>query len=110
MPSSRPVRPRDPRRIERLTGVVAVLGIFGLSLHSIGLTIIARSITKPLTTMAVATQEIARGNLDVDLPLPRSGDEAGVLLSAFRSMRESLKDYIQRLTETLQNTPGAGKG
>ena len=86
--------------IDRLTGVVAVLGIFGLSLLSIGLTIIARSITKPLTTMAVATQEIARGNLDVDLPLPRSGDEAGVLLSAFRSMRESLKDYIQRLTET----------
>jgi len=50
--------------------------------------------------MAMATQEIARGNLDVDLPLPRSGDEAGVLLSAFRSMKESLRDYIQRLTET----------
>ena len=79
---------------------LAILGIFGLTLLSIGLTIVARSITKPLTTMAMATQEIARGNLDVDLPLPRSGDEAGVLLSAFRSMKESLKDYIQRLTET----------
>jgi sigma-B regulation protein RsbU (phosphoserine phosphatase) len=86
--------------INRLTWIVAILGIFGLSFLSIGLTIIARSITKPLTTMAVATREIARGNLDVDLPLPRSGDEAGVLLGAFRSMKESLKDYIQRLTET----------
>jgi len=86
--------------INRLTWIVAILGIFGLTLLSIVLTIIARSITKPLTTMAMATQEIARGNLDVDLPLPRSGDEAGVLLSAFRSMKESLKDYIQRLTET----------
>jgi sigma-B regulation protein RsbU (phosphoserine phosphatase) len=86
--------------INRLTWIVAILGIIGLSLLSIGLTIVARSITKPLTTMAVATQEIARGNLDVDLPLPRSGDEAGALLSAFRSMKESLKDYIQRLTET----------
>ena len=86
--------------INRLTWVVAILGILGLSLLSIGLTVIARSITKPLTTMAMATQEIARGNLDVELPLPRSGDEAGVLLSAFRSMKDSLKDYIQRLTET----------
>jgi len=86
--------------INRLTWIVAILGIIGLSLLSIGLTIVARSITKPLTTMAGATQEIARGNLDVDLPLPRSGDEAGVLLSAFRSMKESLRDYIQRLTET----------
>jgi sigma-B regulation protein RsbU (phosphoserine phosphatase) len=85
--------------IKRLTWIVAILGIFGLSLLSLGLTIVARSITKPLTTMAMATQEIARGNLDVDLPLPRSGDEAGLLLSAFRSMRDSLKDYIQRLTE-----------
>ena len=86
--------------INRLTWIVAILGIFGLCLLSIGLTIIARSITKPLTTMAMATQEIARGNLDVELPLPRSGDEAGMLLSAFRSMKDSLKDYIQRLTET----------
>jgi len=86
--------------INRLTGIVAILGIIGLCLLSIGLTIVARSITKPLTTIAMATQEIARGNLDVDLPIARSGDEAGVLLSAFRSMRESLKDYIQRLTET----------
>lgn len=86
--------------INRLTWIVAVLGILGLSLLSIGLTITARSITKPLTTMAMATQEMARGNLDVDLPLPRSGDEVGVLLGAFRSMKESLKDYILRLTET----------
>jgi len=86
--------------IKRLTWIVAILGIIGLSLLSIGLTIVARSITKPLTTMAKATQEIARGNLDVDLPVPRSGDEAGLLLSAFRSMKESLRDYIQRLTET----------
>jgi len=86
--------------IDRLTWVVTILGIIGLSLLSIGLTIIARSITKPLTTMAMATQEIARGNLNVDLPLSRSRDEAGMLLSAFRSMQESLKDYIERLTET----------
>jgi len=86
--------------INRLTWIVAILGILGLSLLSVGVTIIAQSITRPLTTMAKATQEMARGRLDVDLPLPRSGDEAGVLLDAFRSMKESLKDYIQRLTET----------
>jgi phosphoserine phosphatase RsbU/P len=86
--------------IDRLTWVVTILGIIGLSLLSIGLTIIARSITKPLTTMAVATQEIARGNLNVDLPLSRSRDEAGMLLSSFRSMKESLKDYIEKLTVT----------
>jgi sigma-B regulation protein RsbU (phosphoserine phosphatase) len=94
--------PRDELTadINRLTWIVAILGILGVSLLSIGLAIIARSITKPLSTMAKATREIAKGNLDVDLPLPRSGDEAGVLLGAFRTMQESLKDYIQRLTET----------
>ena len=86
--------------IARLNRTVLTLGIVGLLLLSIAVAFIARSITRPLRAMARATKSIATGNLDIDLPAVRSGDEVGKLSEAFRYMKESLKEYIQQLTET----------
>jgi len=86
--------------VTRLNRTVLVLGITGLLLLSIAVAFIARSMTNPLRAMAQATKTIATGNLDIDLPPVRSGDEVGKLSEAFRYMKESLKEYIQQLTET----------
>jgi len=86
--------------VTRLNQTVIILGIAGLLLLSVAVAFIARSITNPLREMARATKMIARGNLDIELPPVKSGDEVGKLSEAFRTMNESLKEYIQQLTET----------
>ncbi len=86
--------------VARLNRFVIILGIVGLSLLSIAVAFIARSITNPLRAMARVTKTIATGNLDIELPVVKSGDEVGKLSEAFQYMKGSLKEYIQQLTET----------
>jgi sigma-B regulation protein RsbU (phosphoserine phosphatase) len=86
--------------IVRLNRIVIILGVVGLLLLSIAVAFIARSITNPLRAMARVTKTIATGNLDIELPVVKSGDEVGKLSEAFQYMKGSLKEYIQQLTET----------
>jgi sigma-B regulation protein RsbU (phosphoserine phosphatase) len=94
--------PRDEftADIVRLNRIVIILGVVGLLLLSVAVAFIARSITNPLRAMARATGAIAKGNLDIELPPPKSRDEVGKLSEAFQYMKGSLKEYIQQLTET----------
>ncbi len=86
--------------IDRLSRIVIVLGGIGLLLLSLAVTLIARSIARPLRAMARATEVIATGNLDIELPALRSKDEVGRLSESFNHMKTSLKQYIKELTET----------
>ncbi|MCX5886279.1 MAG: SpoIIE family protein phosphatase [Proteobacteria bacterium] len=86
--------------VTRLNRIVVGLGVTGVFLLAIAVVLIARSITKPLRAMAAATETIATGNLDAELPPVKSGDEVGRLTEAFEYMKQSLKVYIQQLTET----------
>ncbi len=94
--------PRDELMadVRRFSAIVAVLVIVGLSALSFAIVLIARSITRPLTDMANAIENMGGGNLDVRLPAVRSRDEVGVLAKAFDEMRLSLKKHIRELTET----------
>jgi sigma-B regulation protein RsbU (phosphoserine phosphatase) len=86
--------------IDRLSRIVIVLGVAGLLLLSLAVTLIARSIARPLRAMAKTTEVIATGNLDIELPVFRSKDEVGRLADSFNHMKTSLKQYIKELTET----------
>lgn len=86
--------------IVRLNRTVFSWGLAGIVLLSLAVAFIARSITGPLSAISKAADEIGSGNLDVELPAARSGDEIGRLTDSFSFMRDSLKDYILRLTET----------
>jgi sigma-B regulation protein RsbU (phosphoserine phosphatase) len=86
--------------VTRLNRLVITLGIVGLFLLSVAVAFIARSFTRPLKAMARATEKIATGNLDIELPPAKTGDEVGKLSKSFQTMKESLKEYIQQLTET----------
>jgi len=55
---------------------------------------VARSITRPLTALARASEEVARGNLEGALPVVRSRDEVGQLAAAFGRMQHDLKQYL----------------
>src|SRR4030042_6378154 len=63
------------------------------------------SIVKPLQSMVVATQEIARGELDHKVEV-QSRDEVGDLAASFNQMTERLKVANEELVEwgkTLEN-------
>jgi signal transduction histidine kinase len=74
--------------LERLAiaslGGIIVAGLLGWYL--------SRRITRPVLALTRATDEIARGSYDVDLPDVRGGDEIGHLADRFRQMAARLSD------------------
>lgn len=83
-----------------LNRVVLVIGIIGLLFMAAVIILFANSITKPLKVLASKTRDIAKGNMDFDLPGDDSKDEVGSLARALRYMKTELIDYIERLTKT----------
>ncbi len=67
--------------------VAAAVGVMSLILL-VGLAV-AGSITRPLQTLAQATQQVATGNLDVEIP-DLGNDELGRLARGFRQMLDAL--------------------
>lgn len=57
---------------------------------------IARGISEPIQKLAQATEEIASGNLDVDIELKRD-DEIGLLIKSFNHMVDELKEGKESL-------------
>jgi class 3 adenylate cyclase len=68
---------------------LAVLGVLFLALVAM---FVSRSMTKPLRRMAVAAENVAQGNLNIDLADVRTTDEVGQLARAFVRMAEGLRD------------------
>jgi PAS domain S-box-containing protein len=79
----------------RTLGVVAILivGIVALAV------VFSRTITRPLEELTATADELATGNLDVEVSYKDQGDEIGVLACSFDSMRVSMKDLIENLEE-----------
>ena len=86
--------------VRHLSMTMAAMGFAGILLLIAAVVYIASTITKPLRLLAAATDEIASGNFDVELPVVQSKDEVGVLTHDFQVMKASLKEYIKNLTET----------
>lgn len=86
--------------VRALTITVALMGLAGILLLALTVALIARSITTPLHVLAEATQVIASGNFDAELPPVGSKDEVGQLTQAFIAMNNALKEYIRNLTAT----------
>jgi class 3 adenylate cyclase/HAMP domain-containing protein len=80
--------------LHQKTIVLAVIGGFVLFILSIFL---ARSMARPLITMAGVTRQIAKGNLSVDLSHINRSDEVGRLAISLGEMVEGLKqkDFIR---------------
>lgn len=68
-----------------------------LALLLVGITVVSRRITRPLTSLANATGDIATGNFHSPLPETKSRDELGQLVSSFSLMQDRLQDYVDKL-------------
>ncbi len=79
---------------------VVLIGAGGFTALLLLVVLIASAVTRPIRLLARKTIEIAKGNLDVDLPVVSRSDEVGDLSRSFHEMRRALKEYIANLTET----------
>ena len=70
-------------------------GLIALALSAIVAVLLARSIARPLQALTRASEEMARGNYDQQIPLRRR-DEVGRLASAFNEMaRQVGRSHVQ---------------
>ena len=75
--------------------VVNLLAVFLLTL--VGATVFSRSLlTEPINSLVDATQEVAKGNLGLTLPVT-SNSELGMLATAFNEMSTNLASRTQEL-------------
>jgi phosphoserine phosphatase RsbU/P len=86
--------------ITRLNGTVLFLAVAGFFIIFAVIIWIAGTITRPLRALSRATEHVAVGNLDAQVPRIKTSDEVGKLAHSFDAMQTSLKQYIQKLTET----------
>ncbi len=64
--------------------------------------LIASTITEPLVKLASTANTVANGDFEVNLLPVKSNDEVGVVAKAFNKMVVSIKEYIQKLTESME--------
>lgn len=76
--------------------LILVVGAVLLVVFFIVTAIVMRRITNPLKELTNASQEIANGNYDVELPY-EGKDEVGTLTRSFRHLTEHLKVYVSDL-------------
>jgi sensor histidine kinase YesM len=57
---------------------------------------------RPLKVLARAADEVAKGNLDIELLGVQSEDEIGVVTGAFNQMVISLRRYIERIRHSME--------
>ena len=63
---------------------------------------ITKSITGPLSHLARRANEVAEGNLEVDLVPVRNMDEVGIVATAFNQMVASIRIHMERITENME--------
>ena len=79
-------------------GVVVLIGVIILMA-----VLFSKTITRPLDELTGTADELAKGNLDVEVACTDQGDEIGVLACSFDAMRISMKDLIGDLEDVNQN-------
>jgi phosphoserine phosphatase RsbU/P len=86
--------------VSQLQRTQIILGGSGIAILTMAIVMLSRRITRPLGALAASAGRLATGDLDSSLPETTSRDEVGALTTAFRHMRDSLKEYIRNLQET----------
>ncbi len=74
-----------------------IIGLVGLLLLCLIVSIIARTITQPISSLRDAADSLAAGHLDVTIPEPAGRDEVAGLTRSFCGMRDDLKRYMTDL-------------
>ncbi len=86
--------------LQAMNTVVIWIGVLGFGLLLVVITALSMGVTRPIHTLAVQTQAIAKGNLELAIPPVKSRDEVGLLSRSFEDMRIALREYVANLAAT----------
>ena len=78
------------------------LGLAMLALIAALVIAITRHLTRPLLSLTAASEAIARGQLDGDLPPAPGDDELGRLVRSFDTMRRDLATHIRTIEQSAE--------
>lgn len=78
-----------------LLGRLALALAVGVALAALLFWWLSRRLTAPVRALTLATEHVARGRYDVELPEPRGNDEVSVLTERFRGMVTKLSEAEQ---------------
>lgn len=84
----------------RLLVELLALGLIGLALLFGAIVLVARSMARPIGSLAAAAQEIAGGNLELQIDVGGATSEVRHLTDAFRKMTRDLQMRMQELQYT----------
>ncbi len=88
----------------RSLGIRTLIGVMVLiAAIVIMATLFSRTITRPLDELTHTADELASGNLNVEVACTEQGDEIGTLACSFDTMRVSMKGLIGDLEDINQN-------
>ncbi len=83
-----------------------VAGVFVMTLIMVGNVILISSLVNtmimPLKNLANSADEVSKGNFDTELPATAYNDEIGIVTRTFNKMVVSIKQYIERLKESME--------
>jgi diguanylate cyclase (GGDEF)-like protein len=88
----------------RLRNTLFLLAALSLAMSIVGSVAVARSITRPLETLATAAARIEHGDYSAPVDLRRA-DEIGVLASSLNHMRGSIADREKRILKLAYEDP-----
>ncbi len=80
------------------TAVLLVITLFNVIL----IIVLTRNITDPLLKLTRAANQVAAGNMEVDLVNVESSDEIGIVTKAFNTMIVSIHQYIKATKESIE--------
>lgn len=90
----------DSLQAFEVSSIVVMLVITAMNVAL--LLVVMQNLMKPLQDLVISANEVAGGNLDIELVEPHSKDEVGVVTTAFNSMVVSIQDYITKFREKLE--------
>jgi len=77
----------------------ALVGVLTLIIMAFAIAFITRRLTAPLSMLASASDEFAKGHFNTPLPSPEGNDEVAQLVRSFHAMQADLTSYIDNLEE-----------
>ena len=87
-------------RVMEMLSLVIILVVFAISLLAV--TMVIRTMIRPLSRLSEAAHKVAEGDFEVELPQTGVSDEIGVVTKTFTQMLESIRSYIIRLRSSME--------
>ena len=85
-----------------VTMLVITLVVFAVIIW-IPIFYIRHSVAKPLLSLQIASNKLAQGEMDIQIPMRNTDDEVGALSRNFSTMKEIVVGLLQDLKELLKN-------